>query len=388
MTLRVSAGREKTLADSENGSPAGEVTPKVTPAEVDVVVIGGGQAALSVGYYLRRSQLTYTILGAQPVPGGAWRRTWPSLRLFSPAQWSSLPGWLMPRSGEEYPSRDDVIAYLTEYERRFALPIVRPLQVESVERVADGRLLVSGTDGVHTLRWRAKAVVSATGSWANPVLPIIPDADIYEGRQLHSADYDGPQRFAGRDVVVVGGGNSGAQITAELSGTANVTWATLEPPVFLPDDVDGRYLFEQATARYKALQEGRTPDPPQSLGHIVAVPTVRGARARGALVHVAMFRRFTRTGVAWPDGTESHADAVIWATGFRPVLGHLAPLGVVDANSRVTVAGTRSVEQPNLWLVGYGEWTGFASATLIGVGRSARATVDEILAAISPPASS
>jgi hypothetical protein len=91
-----------------------------------------------------------------------------------------------------------------------------------------------------------------------------------------------------------------------------------------------------------------------------------------------MFASFTPHGVAWPDGREREADAVIWATGFRPALGHLAPLGVVGVDGRVAVRGTRSLAEPRLWLLGYGEWTGFASATLIGVGRTARATVEEI----------
>lgn len=167
---------------------------------------------------------------------------------------------------------------------------------------------------------------------------------------------------------------------------AHTTWATRELPTFQPDDVDGRYLFEQATARYRAIQEGRTPDPPRSLGDVVMVPSVRDARARGALTATPMFVRFTERGVIWPDGSEESVDAVIFATGFRPALRHLEPLGVVGENGRVVVradgSGTRAELEPRLWMVGYGEWTGFASATLIGVGRSARATVEEIARAL------
>jgi hypothetical protein len=148
--------------------------------------------------------------------------------------------------------------------------------------------------------------------------------------------------------------------------------------VFLPDDVDGRYLFAQATERYKAMQEGRTPDPPRSLGDIVAVPAIREARERGALEARPMFSRFTESGVVWPDGTEDRVDVIIWAIGFEPALEHLEALGVVDARGRVEVRGTRSVAEPRLWLGGYGNWTGYASATLIGVGRSVRATVDQL----------
>ena len=354
-------------------------------SNVDVVVVGGGQAALAAGYYLRRTPLSYVLLDDQPAPGGAWHRTWPSLRLFSPAQWSSLPGFLMPKTADEYPTRAEVLAYLAEYERRYALPIERPVHVDAVERGTDAhgdeRLIVRA--GVRT--WSARAVISATGSWARPNLPPRELAAPFEGLSIHSATYSGPASYAGRTVVVVGAGNSGAQIVAELSRVATVHWATLAPPVFLPDDVDGRYLFAQATERYRAIQEGRDPGPPRSLGDIVAVPSVREARARGALVARSMFTRCTPHGVVWPDGSETAVDAIIWATGFSPALDHLAPLGVVEADGRVAVTGTHSIREPRLWLVGYGNWTGYASATLIGVGRSARATVEEIASACHAP---
>jgi len=351
---------------------------------VDVAVIGGGQAALAVGYYLRRTTLDAVILDEQDGPGGAWRHAWPSLRLFSPARWSSLPGWPMPRdpaSADGYPTLDEAVAYLAEYERRYALPIERPVRVRAVHREGDGFRLDTGAGPRH-----ARAVVSATGSWATPVVPDIPGRDEFAGTVLHSATYAGPEPFRDQRVVVVGGGNSGAQMVAELSRVAGVMWATRAPPHFLPDDVDGRVLFAQATERWRALQEGRTPDPPRSLGDIVMVPPVRDARDRGALVAVPAFTRFTRDGVVWPDGRAEQVDAVIFATGFRPALDHLAPLGVLEPDGRVAIAptpsGTRAADLRMLWLVGYGEWTGFASATLIGVGRSARATVEEIVVAL------
>jgi cation diffusion facilitator CzcD-associated flavoprotein CzcO len=350
---------------------------------LDVVVIGGGQAALAVGYYLRRTGLAHALLDEQEGPGGAWRHAWPSLRLFSPSQWSSLPGWLMPRGADEYPTRDETIAYLAEYERRYGIPVERPVHVAAVRRgdplgagAASPAPLIVETADEHI---EAAAVVSATGSWAAPVIPAIDGMDTFGGVVRHSAHYAGPEAYAGQRVVVVGGGNSGAQIVAELSRVARVTWATLTPPHFLPDEVDGRYLFEQATVRYQALREGRTPPPPRSLGDVVAVASVREARARGALDAVPMFTRFTARGVVWPDGREEPIDAVVLATGFRPALAHLAPLGVLDATGRIVTDGTRAVAEPRLWLVGYGEWTGFASATLIGVGRSARATVEQVV---------
>lgn len=345
----------------------------------DVVVIGGGQAGLAMGFYLRRTGLSWLILDDQPGPGGAWRRTWDSLRLFSPARFSSLPGWLMEGGADAYPTRDEAIAYLAAYEARYGFPVERPVHVRAVTR-EDGHLRIDTDRGA----WTADAVVSATGSWAHPILPDTPGRAAFRGIQLHSAEYRGPDAFAGTRVLIVGGGNSGAQVLAEVSRVADATWVTLDEPRFLPDHVDGRYLFDQATEIYRAQKEGRPPPPPADLGDIVMVPPVREARDRGILHAVRPFTRMTERGVIWPDGREEAVDAVIWCTGYRPALEHLRPLGVVEADGRVAVRGTRSVREPRLWLVGYGNWTGFASATLIAVGRGARATVDEIAAALGP----
>jgi putative flavoprotein involved in K+ transport len=345
----------------------------------DVVVIGGGQAGLSVGYYLRRTGLSHLILDARERPGGAWLHGWDSLRLFSPAQWSSLPGWMFPGPPSRYPTRDEVVSYFEQYEARYDLPIERPVAVSAVRRRAGG-LTVETDRGEYS----ARAVVSATGTWQKPFIPEYPGRELFRGRQTHSSLYQSPDEFRGRRVLVVGGGNSGAQIQAELSLVADSIWVTPEEPRFLPDDVDGRVLFDRASERYRALKEGPggAAAPGGLLGNIVMVPPVVEARGRGALGSVRPFVRFTETGVVWADGSQTSADAVVWCTGFKPALEHLRPLGVVGADGRVAVGGTRSVAEPRLWLVGYGEWTGFASATLIGVGRSARATVAEVDAAL------
>ena len=345
---------------------------------VPTIVIGGGQAGLAVAYYLRRAKAEYLVLDDQHAPGGSWTRTWESLRLFSPARWSSLPGWLMSGRDDEYPIRDDTVEYLREYERRYEIPVRRPIHVESVHREG-AALVVRSADE----EWRTEAVISATGSWSNPYIPRYPGREQFAGLQLHSAHYRSPEPFSGKRVLIVGGGNSGAQILAEVSRVADVTWVTQHPPTFLPDHIDGRYLFDQATARYRALQDGRVPDPPLGLGDIVMVEPVRDARDRGVLVAEPPFASFTERGVIWPDGRSPEIDAVIWCTGFRPALEHLRPLGVIDARGRVEVKGTRSVLEPALWLVGYGEWTGYASATLIAVGRSAKATVDERMSMVT-----
>jgi len=344
------------------------------PTEVDVAIIGGGQSALVVAYFLRRTKRSFVIIDAEQGPGGAWRHGWNSLRLFSPSTWSSIPGWMMPPVTDGYPSRDNVLDYLRQYEQRYHFPIERPYWVDAIER-RDNRLHVKAQGR----SWLARTVVSATGTWRHPFVPRYPCSETFTGEQLHSAHYVDAKPFAGKKVLVVGGGNSGAQILAEVSQVADAIWITPQPPQFLADDVDGRVLFERATERWKAQLAGIVVEQPiGGLGDIVMVPPVLDARERGVLHAVRPFQRFTETGVAWVDGSQTPVDAVIWCTGFRPALGYLESLGVCTADGRVAVEGTHSIREPRLWLVGYGDWTGAASATLIGVTRTARSTVEEI----------
>src|SRR4051794_22467677 len=155
---------------------------------------------------------------------------------------------------------------------------------------------------------QARVLVSATGTWRKPYIPSYPGLAAFRALQIHSADYRSPTLFAGQRVLIIGGGNSGAQILAEVSEVAETIWVTLEPPHFLPEDVDGRVLFERATARFKALQEGRTFEISGGLGDIVMMPLVRAGRERGVLHSVRPFEAFTSNGVIWPDKYETQID--------------------------------------------------------------------------------
>ena len=227
----------------------------------------------------------------------------------------------------------------------------------------------------------AKAVVSATGTWQKPFIPDHPGRELFSGVQIHSANYESPDAFAGKRVLIIGGGNSGAQILAEVSLVADATWVTIEEPNYLPDNVDGRVLFDVASEKYKSLLTGNDGSTKSYdlLGSIVMVEPVRKARDAGRLMSKRPFVRFTKNGVVWEEGKEPEPiSAVIWCTGFKSALDHISPLGIIESNGRVKVSGRRSEKEPNLWLVGYGNWTGFASATLVGVGRTARTTAKEI----------
>lgn len=280
----------------------------------------------------------------------------------------------MPASGAEYPPATHVVDYLRCYEERYQLPVERPVEVMAVTS-APGGLVVHTNAG----DWKAGAVVSATGTWRAPVIPDYPGLASFKGVQMHSAQYGTPEALRGRRVLVVGGGNSAAQILAEVSLIAETAWAVQELPQFLSDDVDGRVLFQRATERWNALQSGRPVETrPAGLASIVMVPPVREARSRGVYHHPRFIHHFNEDGVVWTDNSQIPIDAIIWCTGFEPALSHLDSLGVVQSNGHVNVNGTRARDEGRLWLVGYGEWTGFASATLIGVMRSARDTAREV----------
>lgn len=338
----------------------------------DVIIIGGGQSGLATAYFMRRTKLDYLILDDQKEPGGAWLHGWDSLKLFSPAEHSSLPGWLMPKSQNEYPDKAHVIDYLKQYEARYKLPIERPVKVEQVSK-QDNIFIISTSNGIY----KSRVLISATGSWQKPFIPDYPNFNLYQGESIHSANYKNADDLANKKVLIIGGGNSGAQVLAEVSKVTATTWVTLNEPKLLPDDVDGRYLFEFATKQYKARLEGREIKPVGSLGDVVMVDSVKEARERDALHSKRPFQSFYENGVIWPDGSKEEFDAVIWCTGFKPALDHLAGLGLSSTEKPKTDT-TKSNDIEGLWFVGYGSWTGYASATLIGVGRTARQTAEEV----------
>lgn len=342
----------------------------------DCIVIGGGQSALACAYYLRRSDLNHVLLDANERAGGAWLNAWDSLTLFSPAEHSSLPGWMMPKSEGQFPSRDEVIEYLSEYEKRYEIPVKRGVTVQSVEKNDKGDFIVKTNKDDFT----AKRIIAATGTYSAPFIPNISGLNDYEGLSIHSADYKNANQFKDQSVLIVGEGNSGAQILAEVSKVASTYWATRKEPEFLPDDVDGRVLFDSASAVYYAKQKGEQLDTAKiNLGNIVMVPPVKEARDRGVLKRSGTLSSFKKNSVIWEDGSSTKIDAVIWCTGFQNNTNYLKELVTLDEKGKVKTDGTQAKEEPNLWLVGFGGWTGFASATLIGVGRSARKTVKEVV---------
>lgn len=342
---------------------------------LDVIIVGGGQSGLACGYYLRRNKVNFLLLDKEEKCGGAWLHAWDSLTLFSPAEHSSLPGWLMPKSKNLFPLKQEVIDYLCQYEKRYDLPIERSVTVESV-------LLENKIFKIQTNKgmYYSKVVIAATGTWNNPFIPEIAGIDLFKGIQIHSAQYKNSESFKNLKVLVVGEGNSGAQIIAEVSKVTNVKWSTSKPPQYLPDEVDGFYLFNVATAKYNAEKEGKPFNAANyNLGTIVMVPPVKEARSRGVLLSSGGIKSIYKEGVIWIDGTKEDFDAIIWCTGFGYATSFLKNSVSADNRGIVKTEQSKATEVDGLWLAGYGSWTGYASATLIGINRNAKQTCSEIL---------
>ena len=342
---------------------------------LDVIVIGGGQSGLACGYYLRRHKLNFLLLDKEEKCGGAWLHAWDSLTLFSPAEHSSLPGWLMPKSKNLFPLKQEVIDYLCQYEKRYELPIERSVIVKNI--TSENKVFKIYTNkGIYF----SKAVISAAGTWNNPFIPKIKGIDTFKGIQIHSAHYKNAEQFRNLNVLVVGEGNSGAQIVAEVSKVTSVKWSTRKPPQYLPDEVNGFYLFNVATAKYNAEKEGKPFDADKyNLGNIVMVSPVQEARSKGVLISIGSFESMNENGVIWSDETKEDFDAIIWCTGFGYATSFLKNIVSTDERGIIKTEQSKATEHPGLWLAGYGSWTGYASATIIGINRNVKQTCNKII---------
>ncbi|MFE5260861.1 NAD(P)-binding domain-containing protein [Streptomyces coelicoflavus] len=342
--------------------------------EVEVLVIGAGQAGLAAAYHLRRTgfepERGFVVLDHSPGPGGAWQFRWPSLTYGKVHGMHALPGMELTGADPERPSAEVVSGYFADYERTFDLRVLRPVDVRAVREGTDGRLLVETSAG----SWSTRALINATGTWDRPFWPRYPGQETFRGRQLHTARYAGPEEFAGRRVVVVGGGASGTQHLLEIAPyAAATTWVTRRPPVFREGPFD-----EEAGRAAVALVEERVRQglPPRSVVSVTGLPlndAIRAGLESGVLDRQPMFDRITPEGVEWSDGRRVAADVILWATGFRPAIEHLRPLRLREAGGGVRIEGTRAVADPRIHLVGYGP-----SASTIGANRAGRAAVRDI----------
>lgn len=345
-------------------------------AELDAVVIGAGQAGLSASYHLRRAGIDHVVFDHNPAPGGAWQHRWDSLTVATTHDVYDLPGMRLDFS--ELPPTElakvVVPRYFADYERRFELPIRRPVSVRAVRDDGDGRLRVETDAGVHL----ARAVINATGTWEKPFWPHYPGMATFRGRMIHSAGFTSAAEFAGKKVVVVGGGASALQHLLDISEVAATTWVTRREPRFTEEEFSPEHGRESVAKVEARVRAGLPPQSVISVTGYTLTPVLKAAKERGILDRLPMFDRITPDGVAWDDGRFVPADAIVWATGFRASLDHLAPLKLREPGGGIRMDGTRVVNDPRIHLVGYGP-----SASTIGANRAGRAAVKEIRALLA-----
>jgi thioredoxin reductase len=354
--------------------------------KTDIVVIGAGQAGLSSAYHLKRRGLApnrgFVVLDQSPNAGGAWQFRWPSLTLSTVNRIHDLPGMrfadAVDTAATEVQAAVAVPQYYAAYEKAFELPVYRPVKVIVVcDR--GGRLNVE-TDRIQV---SARGIINATGTWETPYIPEYPGAQRFQGRQLHTRDYRTAQEFVGKHVVIVGGGISAIQLLDEISRVTTTTWVTRRPPEFRTGPFD-----EEAGRAAVAIVEDRVRHglPPSSVVSVTGLPVtpaIEAMRARGVLERLPMFSEITEDGVRWPDGAAIHADVILWCTGFRSSLDHLAPLMLREPNGGIVMTGrlaTQVVKDPRIHLVGYGP-----SASTIGANRAGGAAAAELMAYLGLP---
>lgn len=401
---------------------------------VDVVVIGAGQAGIAAARELqRRGFVGYTrtatkpgastsafanfvVLDANPTPGGAWSHRWNSLTMATVNHIADLPGLHAPDYSPTTRANIYVPAYFAQFEDKYDLPIFRPVRVlrvedesgeiatrpgsraeqmalssdiESVAQVSS-RLRVVTTSG----SWLTRYIINATGTWTRPFIPYYPGAELFAGKQYHTANYRDKEDFWRLRVLVVGGGISALEHIAEVATVAKkVRWVTRHEPRFVDDDTrvgrsltaaEGHAVEERAYARVAA---GYLPESIVAATGIPQVAWVRDMGERGLLKRQPMFTRLDVDGAWWDPvqksgdavqdksaGKFERFDAIIWATGFRSELRHLAPLKLRTIHGGVAMDGTHVSGDPRIHLVGHGP-----SQSTIGARHWSRVAVKAIV---------
>jgi putative flavoprotein involved in K+ transport len=324
----------------------------------EVIVVGGGQAGLALGYFLRQQERDFTILEAGDEPAAAWRERWDSLKLFTPARYSALPGLPFRGDPDRYPTRDEVATYLADYARQVQLPVQLRERVHSLRRADRGYVLE--TDG---RTYKAEQVVVATGPFQVPWVPAIADQLDPSVIQLHSSEYRSPSDIPDAPVLVVGGGNSGFQIAEELASSHEVHLAIGSRQTPLPQRLLGRDLFWYLE-RTGLIRKGLDSRIGQRLSgrDTLIGSTRRGIERRGAEVHPRAVAAEGST-VTFGDGTKLDARSVIWATGFR---SDYAWVDVPIFDERGTPVQRRGVtESPGLYFLGL-TWQYTRGSALLG----------------------
>jgi putative flavoprotein involved in K+ transport len=348
----------------------------------DTLIIGGGQAGLSTGYYLQQQGRDFVILDASERIGAAWRKRWDSLRLFTPARYSGLPGMPFPAPAHVAPTKDKMADYLEAYAGRFKLPVRTGIRVDQLSRRGERFVATAGDR-----RFEAENVVVATGAYHSPRIPAFAAELKPDIRQLHSSEYKRPSQLQAGTVLIVGAGNSGAEIALELSGSHQI-WLSGRHPGSEPTRAGGVADRLVAPLIWFVFSKVMTVNTPigrkaaaQLRGHGLPLARVKPADLQAAGVE----RVYPRT-VGVQDGLPLLEDGrildvtnVIWCTGFQPDYGWIALPIFEDDEEPMHERGV-VVTEPGLYFVGLFFQSAATSSLVGGVGRDAAYIAGEIAA--------
>ena len=344
--------------------------------DAPVAVIGAGQSGLAAARALHERAVPAVVLEAGDRLAGAWPGYYDSLRLFSPAAYSSMPGLAFPGAPDRYPARDEVADYLERYAATIPVEIRTNARVVRVRQDDLGFVVVTA-DGCEL---EAVGIVAATGSFGNPHRPVFPGQGSFTGELLHVADYRNPARYVGARVVVVGAGDSAAQVANELALVADVTLAVRHLLRFIPQRIGGQDVhywlretgFDSLPAHWLATISG---------GSLITDSVgLRQSLADGLLDVRPVFTALDENDVVWSEGERERVDAIILATGYRPSLDYLEELGALDPSGAPLHVGGVSTTHLGLVYVGLEYQRSFASNTLRGVSADAVAVTAPLAA--------
>lgn len=347
---------------------------------IQTIIVGGGQAGLSVGYHLARRGLPFMILDANAHIGDAWRNRWDSLKLFTPARSVGLPGFPFPMRGDLAPTKDQVADYLQAYADRFHLPVRNGIKVDSVTKEGE-RFFVTAGD----LRFESENVVVAMANYQKPRTPAFA-RDLDPGiLQLHAHEYRNPSQLQDGGVLLVGVGNSGAEIGLELARTHR-TWLSGKESGHIPFRIDslmGRFVLSRLVRfiGHHILTLG-TPIGrklrPKMLSHAAPLVRVRPIDLINAGVERVPRVVGVRNGKPLlPDDRILDVKNVIWCTGYDPGFSWIQ-LPIFGEDGRPVHERGVVTKLPGMYFVGLHFLYSMSSATLIGVGRDANHVVKDI----------
>jgi putative flavoprotein involved in K+ transport len=368
-TERVEAGATMQLARRSS--------PHARPMEktLDVIVIGGGQAGLSVGYHLARTGSRFVILDANERVGDSWRNRWASLRLFSPAKFDGLDGMRFPAHGNYFPTKDEMADYLEAYARRFELPVRNGVRVERLFKRGAHYVVQAGS-----LELEAKQVVVAMAPYQRAEIPGFAAELSRDLTTLHSMDYRVPRQLRPGGVLLVGSGNSAADIALEVAREGHPTWIsgrdTGEVP-YRPEGFLGRNVFGPILLGFvfRHVLTVKTPLGRKARPAILAkgAPRIRVKGRDLAAAGVLRVPRVVGARQGLPllaDGSTLSVSNVIWCSGYHPGFDWI-DLPVFDDHGEPKHQSGIVKDQPGLYFVGLTFLHAMSSSMIHGVGRDA-----------------